>query len=182
MRKGEKTVKDTPRKATGVPRRRGIRLTPLLLALFLLLAGCAGQRAEPYETAAGSETAQESETATESETTPESETAEGIFLPEEESALSFETTRFTVEGVIEYRSMARDGDGYRLIAYTAKGKVDLTLDKDFRTVSDNAWDEKVLGVVDSGGDGSTRFTVEAREEEEDSPIEEGYGIERIEQE
>ena len=182
MRKGERTVKNAHRKAPDASRRARKGLTAILLALLLLLAGCAGQRAEPYETAAGSETAQESEAKPGSETAPESETAEGIFLPEEESAFSFETTRFTVEGVIEYLSMARDGDGYRLIAYTAKGKVDLTLDKDFRTVSDNAWDEKVLGVVDSGGDGSTRFTVEAREEEEDSPIEEGYGIERIEQE
>ena len=136
-------MKNAQRKAPGASRRARKGLTAIFLALLWLLAGCAGHAENGREPS-------------------ESGTAEGIFLPEEESALSFEAARFTVEGVIEYLSMARDGDGYRLIALTAERQVDLTLDKDFRTVSERAWNESAIGVADAGGDGSACFTVEGR--------------------
>ena len=131
-------------------RRRGTeRIGAALLAFLLLFAGCAG--AENGAKPAPGETE-----------TAEAEVPEGICLPEEESALSFEPARFTVEGVSEYFSMARDGDGYRLFARRDGKDVELTLDRDFRLTAENPGRMSVWGVIDAGGDGKAKYTLEMR--------------------
>ena len=135
---------------TGIRRGRGTeRIGAALLAFLLLFAGCAGAEngAKPAP--------EETETA-------EAEDPEGICLPEEESVLSFETARFTVEGVSEYFSMARDGDGYRLFARRDGKDVELTLDRDFRLTAENPGRMSVWGVIDAGGDGKAKYTLEMR--------------------
>ncbi len=130
--------------------RRKESFVAALLAFLLLFAGCAG-------TESGAKPApEETETA-------ETETPEGIFLPEEENVLSFETARFTVEGVSEYFSMARDGDGYHLFVFKDGKDVELTLDRDFRLTAEKPGRMSVWGVIDAGGDGKAKYTLEMRQ-------------------
>ncbi len=80
------------------------------------------------------------------------------------TGLRFETIKF--DGVYLYYSMARDGDGYLLLAdFDEEGMQLLRLDRDFRIVSKEPVEQdgsEIYAFLDPGKSGEKAFTVEER--------------------
>ena len=140
-----------------------------LLAAMLpsLFAGCGGRNAGETETVGEGKDTRET---TEAEKGIWGEarelTGKEAVFPIEEDDRGFALERKTVNGVGSYVSLARDGDGYLLFAYTDAGYESIRLDREFQVISREPVNEEeswICAWLDPGKSGEKAYTVERRE-------------------
>ena len=122
-----------------------------LVMLFALFAGCAegGERGN----------ASGDGTVSEGTTKGGAKTGEAGSLSVQEGDKYFRSIkdRIAVQGVTQYYSMARDGEGYRLLAFTGEGYRDISLDKDFREISRRDADYDDIRYLYDAGEGEAPY-------------------------